>query len=92
MDPKPKKNYISLKEIEKHNNSKDCWIIIAQRVLDITNFIEDHPGGNEILLEYAGKDATNAFIEIGHLSNFSIIQMLNEFIIGYVDESINSKI
>ena len=32
----------------------------------MTNYLEDHPGGPEILLEVAGTDATEAFEDIGH--------------------------
>lgn len=32
----------------------------------MTKFLEEHPGGEEVLLEVAGKDATKEFDEIGH--------------------------
>lgn len=32
----------------------------------MTKFLEEHPGGEEILLESAGKDATKDFEDIGH--------------------------
>lgn len=76
----------TFKEISKHNKSTDCWIILANRVYDITNFLENHPGGSEILLEFAGKNATDGFIEAGHVSNFSIIKTMSDFIIGCVDD------
>lgn len=33
---------------------------------DITKYLEDHPGGTDVLIEVAGKDATSGFEEIGH--------------------------
>lgn len=33
---------------------------------DVTNFIDSHPGGPKPILEYDGKDMTEAFDEIGH--------------------------
>ncbi|RZC14982.1 Cytochrome B5 isoform D isoform B [Glycine soja] len=35
-------------------------------VLDVTKFLEEHPGGEEVILEVAGKDATKEFDVIGH--------------------------
>ncbi|KAJ2995148.1 hypothetical protein HDV02_001033 [Globomyces sp. JEL0801] len=45
-------------EIEKHNNEKSAWIIIDTVVYDITKFAAMHPGGELLILEHAGKDAT----------------------------------
>ncbi|KAI9136682.1 hypothetical protein BKA69DRAFT_1033355, partial [Paraphysoderma sedebokerense] len=33
---------------------------------DITDFLDDHPGGKEVILEYKGKDMTAAFDKQGH--------------------------
>lgn len=32
----------------------------------MTNYLDDHPGGAEVVLEVAGGDATNMFEDIGH--------------------------
>lgn len=32
----------------------------------MTNFLDEHPGGEDVLLESAGRDATKEFQEIGH--------------------------
>ncbi|RZF33946.1 hypothetical protein LSTR_LSTR010429 [Laodelphax striatellus] len=57
---------ISLEEVSKHDTITDCWIILFDKVYDITDFIWRHPGGESILLEQAGQDATRAFHEAGH--------------------------
>jgi cytochrome b involved in lipid metabolism len=52
---------ISWAEIQRHQMKDDAWVVIDGVVYDITEFIKDesgHPGGSEIPLEYAGKDAT----------------------------------
>lgn len=35
-------------------------------VYDVTNYMEDHPGGIEILVGEVGKDATQVFEDVGH--------------------------
>lgn len=35
-------------------------------VLNVTKFLEEHPGGEEALLESAGKNATKEFKVVGH--------------------------
>lgn len=52
-------------EVAKHNKADDCWVIIKDEVLDVTKFLEDHPGGADSILIYAGSDATEQF-EIMH--------------------------
>lgn len=42
------------------------YIILHNKVYDVTDWLHEHPGGNAILLENAGTDATNAFEDQGH--------------------------
>jgi cytochrome b involved in lipid metabolism len=37
-----------------------------KKVYDVTSFLQNHPGGADILLSQGGKDATEAFIKISH--------------------------
>ncbi|KAK7873588.1 hypothetical protein R5R35_009288 [Gryllus longicercus] len=57
---------VSLSEVAWHDHHGDCWIVVYDRVYDLTPFLWEHPGGEEILLDYAGRDATLAFAGIGH--------------------------
>ncbi|KAM7356060.1 uncharacterized protein ACRADG_001921 isoform 2-T2 [Cochliomyia hominivorax] len=78
----------SLCEISENNgkNGKPVWIIIKGVVYDVTKFLKDHPGGDDIILEHAGKDATRAFNDVGH--SIDAIQDMKTFKIGVVDNQI----
>ncbi|ODV69899.1 hypothetical protein HYPBUDRAFT_151457 [Hyphopichia burtonii NRRL Y-1933] len=52
---------LSIEEVSKHNTKKDCWVIIHDKAYDVSDFIDEHPGGSAIILKYAGKDATKVF-------------------------------
>jgi hypothetical protein len=45
---------------------RDAWIVLDNNVLDITRYIEYHPGGEKILIDVLGKDATQQFNDVGH--------------------------
>ncbi|KDQ63607.1 hypothetical protein JAAARDRAFT_189164 [Jaapia argillacea MUCL 33604] len=51
----------SLAQVAEHNSSSSCWVIIKNKVYDVTEFLPEHPGGSKIILRYAGKDATAAY-------------------------------
>jgi flavocytochrome c len=52
---------ISMAEVAKHNTKSDCWVVVAGKVLNVTNFLSQHPGGELAILTFAGKDATEEF-------------------------------
>ncbi|KAL5480695.1 hypothetical protein ACEPAI_9635 [Sanghuangporus weigelae] len=51
----------TLEAVAQHHSSKSCWVIIRNEVYDVTGFLSSHPGGANIILKYAGKDATEAY-------------------------------
>ncbi|KAA8516209.1 hypothetical protein F0562_019388 [Nyssa sinensis] len=72
-------------EISKHNQKGDCWLIISGKVYDVSPFMDDHPGGDEVLLTSTEKDATDDFEDVGHSD--SAREMMNKYYIGEVDSS-----
>ncbi|NXR40298.1 CYB5B protein, partial [Zosterops hypoxanthus] len=71
-----------LEEVAKRNSSREAWLVIHGRVYDVTRFLEEHPGGEEVLLEQAGKDATESFEDVGHSTDAR--EMLKQYYIGEV--------
>lgn len=52
---------ISLSEVQLHNQPHDGWMILRNKVYNITPYLAYHPGGQEILEKYLGRDATILF-------------------------------
>ncbi|KAF1814701.1 hypothetical protein P152DRAFT_229948 [Eremomyces bilateralis CBS 781.70] len=48
-------------EVAMHNSKDSCWVIVHGKAYDVTEFLPEHPGGQKIILKYAGKDATEEF-------------------------------
>ncbi|CAD6999110.1 unnamed protein product [Ceratitis capitata] len=71
---------IPLAVVAQHDDFSDCWIVIYDRVYDVTQFLRDHPGGEDIIMEHAGRDATLAFHSTGH--SRSAIEQMGEYLIG----------
>lgn len=67
-------------EVAKHNSKDDCWIVIANKVYNVSKFLDSHPGGMDIIIEYAGKDATNSFEDVGHSTDAR--KLLDRYFIG----------
>jgi len=51
----------TIADVAKHNKKEDIWVIIDGKVLDVTKFLPDHPGGEKAIILYAGRDATEEF-------------------------------
>ncbi|WP_203897235.1 cytochrome b5-like heme/steroid binding domain-containing protein [Virgisporangium aliadipatigenens] len=53
-------------EIAKHDGTESLWVVISGEVFDVTAWARHHPGGRDVLLRHAGRDATAAFAAAGH--------------------------
>lgn len=56
----------SMEEVSNHNTPDDLWIVYNGQVYNVTGYLDEHPGGEEVILDCAGTDATEAFNDIGH--------------------------
>lgn len=73
---------ISMAEVAKNNSAQSAWMVIDGDVYDVTKFVKYHPGGSQLLVEYAGTDATEAFFG---MHRTSILAKYQRFIIGHLD-------
>lgn len=61
-----------------------CWIVFNKHIFDVTSYIKSHPGGRWIMLENAGKDATEALNKTTHSPIAE--EIMWELYIGDVEE------
>lgn len=59
---------LTIAEVARHNTEGDAYIVVDNKVYDVSKFAAVHPGGRKILLGVAGKDATRQFKQF-HSSN-----------------------
>ncbi|KAL8905033.1 MAG: hypothetical protein Q9207_002889 [Kuettlingeria erythrocarpa] len=57
---------LTFSDVASHNSKKDLYLVIHDKVYNATNFVDEHPGGEEVLLDVGGQDATEAFEDVGH--------------------------
>merc|ERR1712154_224569 len=69
-------------EIKKHNQEEDLWVVIYNRVYNLTDFQIDHPGGPDVLRDIAAQDASEEFENILHTEKAR--KMAKKFLIGKV--------
>lgn len=52
-------------QVKKEGNSEDnVWFIIDSKVYDASDFLDAHPGGEAVLRQVAGTDATDTFYNL----------------------------
>lgn len=78
---------LSQADLAKHNTAQDCWVTLYNRkVYNVTKFLDEHPGGDDLILEYAGKDITEIMGDAEtHEHSESAYEMLeDDMLVGYL--------
>ncbi len=79
VTPEPTPTGYTLAQVSAHGNKSSCWTAIEGQVYDITNYINQHPGGSAILRS-CGVDGTRMFNGVG--AHRGSIGGLASYIIG----------
>ena len=77
--------FISMKALAKHTGRDDVWMSINGKVYNVSAYLEDHPGGEEVLIDNGGKEATEAFEDVGHSNEAR--KLLQTFEVGELPPS-----
>lgn len=60
----PSETPLTFATVATHNQTNDCWLVIKDKVYDVTSYVKQHPGG-ETILKGCGKEATQMFELVG---------------------------
>lgn len=73
----------TLTDVAEHNKPADAWIAYKGKVYDVSEFVDSHPGGREILEEHLGQDVTNVFEDPKiHEHSDAALTLLKDYLIG----------
>jgi sulfite reductase alpha subunit-like flavoprotein/glutaredoxin/glutathione S-transferase len=74
---------ISASELSgKNSEASGYWIALQNRVYDITEFMDLHPGGMAIIRSNCGLDGSHVFKQVAHDTNAEIMSLLDCYVIG----------
>lgn len=84
MEGKQRKMRIfSMDDLVLQRKLGQCWIVRKGRVYNVTEFANDHPGGDELITQFAGMDIGAAMEdEDEHMHSESAYAMLEEYLVG----------
>lgn len=71
----------TLEEVAQHKDKNSTWLSYEGNVYDVSQFVDDHPGGMEVLREHAGGDVTDSFNSLHRHSEYAK-SLLAEYKIG----------
>ncbi|SGZ56765.1 CIC11C00000005437 [Sungouiella intermedia] len=89
MANKPLVRTISAEEVRSHASPDDLWMVVYNKVYDVSKFATLHPGGVEVLVDCGGVDATEAFEDVGHSQD--AFDMLLPYLVGELPSNERKK-
>ncbi|KAK0612847.1 fatty acid hydroxylase [Bombardia bombarda] len=86
----------TLAQVGSHNSKKSCYVTLGRNVYDVTDFVDSHPGGADLVLEYAGKDIADILKdESSHPHSEAAYEVLDDSLVGFIasddDEELSSS-
>lgn len=72
-------------EIEKNNDNDKVYLILHDKVYNVHSFLNEHPGGEEILLDHKGTDGSEDFDDVGHSKD--AMELMKKYQVGELVEA-----
>lgn len=72
-------------EVASLNGKDKTLIILHDKVYDVTSFMNEHPGGEEILMDHGGIDGSEDFDDVGHSSE--AFDLMKKYVVGELVDS-----
>ncbi|SPO04914.1 probable Probable cytochrome b5 [Cephalotrichum gorgonifer] len=72
-------------QVAEHNTKDDLYMVIHDKVYNVSKFVDEHPGGEEVILDVAGQDGTEAFEDVGHSDEAR--ELLGPLLVGTLKRS-----
>uniref|UniRef100_UPI00359027ED fatty acid 2-hydroxylase isoform X1 n=1 Tax=Myxine glutinosa TaxID=7769 RepID=UPI00359027ED len=83
-EAEPPRRYTAT-EIARHCTPDSCWVVHEGSVYDVTRFVRTHPGGESVLLRYAGTDVSSAMRGDPHRHSDNAYRWLSQYRIGHLE-------
>eukprot|EP00924_Labyrinthula_sp_SR-Ha-C_P014351 snap_masked-scaffold_20-processed-gene-3.2-mRNA-1 protein AED:0.01 eAED:0.01 QI:0/-1/0/1/-1/1/1/0/134 len=74
---------IPMSEIATHNKEENAWVVYKGLVVDCSKYLDDHPGGVNIVMDFAGTDCTESFEDTGHSEE--ALELTYDMVIGKLE-------
>ncbi|XP_029158859.1 cytochrome b5-like [Nylanderia fulva] len=72
-------------EVAKNTDKDTMMFIIHDKVYNVHSFLNEHPGGEEVLLDHRGIDASEDFDDVGHSND--AMELMKKYRVGVLVES-----
>jgi cytochrome b involved in lipid metabolism len=79
--PVPVVSGLTMQTVAEHNTADNCWMVINNNIYNVTDYIQNHPGGKAIV-SGCGKDATQTYNGIPYSHSDYARQLLAKYYIG----------
>lgn len=79
-----KQRQFTRSEIENTDDLDKVYLILHDKVYNVHSFLNEHPGGEEILLDHKNQDASEDFNDVGHSND--AMELMKKYLVGELTE------
>lgn len=70
---------LTVSEVAQHHTADDCYLIIKNKIYNVSALADIHPGGRQNIIDNCGQEVTDLFASI-HANN--VWDLLGQYYIG----------